>query len=55
MITSILAALNNDDGASLVEYALIVALVAVVAIGGLQLLGNNTNAALSNATASISS
>lgn len=33
--------LKNDSGQSMTEYALIIALVAVVVIGGLQLLGTN--------------
>lgn len=34
---------KDDTGASLVEYALLLALIAVVAIGALVFLGNTTN------------
>jgi pilus assembly protein Flp/PilA len=55
MFNALLAVFNDEDGASLVEYALIVALVAVVAIAGLKVLGTNANNTLSNAASSISS
>jgi len=54
MLKSVLAVFADEEGASLVEYALIVALVAVVAIGALKLLGTNANSALSSAANSIS-
>jgi pilus assembly protein Flp/PilA len=38
----------NDDGQGLVEYALILGLIAVVAIVGLNALGSNTNSSLGN-------
>lgn len=34
---------RDDEGASLVEYALLVALIAVVCIGAITVLGNNAN------------
>ncbi len=34
---------NTEDGASLVEYALLVALIAVVAIAAIILLGKNAS------------
>lgn len=37
----IYAHINNDRGASAVEYGLLVALIAVVIIGAVSLLGNN--------------
>ncbi len=55
MFKYLLAVLNDEEGASLVEYALIVALVAVVAIAGLKILGSNANTALSSAATTISS
>jgi pilus assembly protein Flp/PilA len=55
MIKNILALLKDDEGASLVEYALIVALVSVVAIAALKLLGTNASSALNTAASSISS
>jgi len=42
--------LLDDSGQGLVEYALIIALVAIVAIAGLSLLGGKSNNSLSNAT-----
>jgi len=38
----------SDRGASLVEYALLVALIAVVCIAAVTLLGNNASTKLSN-------
>lgn len=55
MLKFVLAVLNDDEGASLVEYALIVALVAVVAMVGLKSLGTNANTTLSSAAASMAS
>lgn len=40
---------REDDGASLVEYVLLIALVAVVCVGAVTLLGSNTNAKLNSA------
>jgi pilus assembly protein Flp/PilA len=54
MFKYLLAVLNDEEGASLVEYALIVALVAVVAIAGLKVLGTSANSTLSTAAGSIS-
>ena len=39
---------SGDDGASLVEYALLLALIAVVAIGALTFLGNTVSGTLNN-------
>jgi Flp pilus assembly pilin Flp len=36
-------AARDDDGQALVEYALIILLVGLVAISGLQLIGTNVN------------
>lgn len=36
-------ALNNENGQGMVEYGLILALVAIVVIGALALLGDNLN------------
>jgi Flp pilus assembly pilin Flp len=55
MLKSILAVFADEEGASLVEYALIVALVSVVAIGALKLLGTNASTSLSSAANSMSS
>ena len=44
-----------DDGASLVEYALLLALIAVVAIGALVFLGHSVNNTLNQVANSINS
>ncbi len=44
---------KSERGASLVEYALLLALIAVVAIAGLTLLGGNANEKLSDVGGSI--
>lgn len=38
----------TDEGASLVEYALLLALVAIVAVGALILLGYNVSTTITN-------
>jgi pilus assembly protein Flp/PilA len=45
--------LKDDSGQGLVEYALIIALVAVVAIAALSVLGRKASNTLSNAANSI--
>jgi len=45
--------LRDDDGQGLVEYALIIALVSVVAIVALKLLGTKANTALGSAATAI--
>ncbi len=45
---------NTERGASLVEYALLVALIAVLCIAALKFLGNKTSTAFSNVGSSIS-
>jgi pilus assembly protein Flp/PilA len=44
---------RNDDGASLVEYALLVALIAVVCIAAITLLGNSASTKFSEVGGSI--
>ncbi len=44
---------GHDRGASLVEYALLVALIAVVCIAAITLLGNNASTKLRNTALSI--
>lgn len=55
MFTTFVSMIKDEEGASLVEYALLVGLVAVAAIGGMQYLANHTNAALNTAANSIGS
>ncbi len=40
---------SDEEGATLVEYVLLVALIAVVCVGAVTLLGSNTNAKLNTA------
>ena len=44
---------REDDGASLVEYVLLIALVAVVCVGAVTLLGGNVNTKLGTAAAAL--
>lgn len=44
---------REDDGASLVEYVLLVALIAVVCVGAITLLGTNTSAKLTTAATAL--
>jgi Flp pilus assembly pilin Flp len=53
MFTSLLEILDDDAGASLVEYALIIALVSVIAVAALKLLGASTSASLNNSVNAI--
>lgn len=45
--------LRDDDGATLVEYVLLVALIGVVCAGAVALLGTSTNTKLNSASASL--
>jgi pilus assembly protein Flp/PilA len=53
--TKIEALVRSEEGASLVEYALLVALIAIVAIAAIILLGQNASSVLSEAGASMAS
>jgi len=46
--------LSNDHGQGLVEYALIIALVAIVAMTALRTLGSSANNSLTNASSQLS-
>ena len=50
MINNLIAMIRDEEGATMVEYGLLVALIALVAIVGVTLLGTNLNS-LFNATA----
>lgn len=45
---------RDEEGASLVEYALLVALIAVIAIGAVTLVGNNVSGELNSVGNAIS-
>ena len=49
MFTNFAAMLTDDDGQGLVEYALIIALVSIVAIAALRFLGSNAKNSLNTA------
>ena len=54
MISAVGRLLADDSGQGLVEYALIIALVSIVAIAALQTLGKKASNTLSNAAKSLS-
>ena len=54
MLKNFTAMLINDDGQGLVEYALIIALVSIVAMAALRTLGNKANNSLTNASNQLS-
>ena len=49
MLNKFKSMLINEDGQGLVEYALIIALVSIVAIAALRTLGNKASNSLNNA------
>ena len=51
--SAVLRFLREEDGASLVEYALLIALIAVVCIGAVTLIGANVNTKLNGAATSL--
>jgi pilus assembly protein Flp/PilA len=53
VLKTVLNVLRDDEGQGLVEYALIIALVSIVAIAALKVLGTNASSTLSNAAATI--
>ena len=54
-MTSRMQRLSGDDGATMLEYALMVALIAVVCINTVSLSGNNSRAKFSTVGNSINS
>ncbi|MDF1501878.1 Flp family type IVb pilin [Roseisolibacter sp. H3M3-2] len=53
--TAVRKFVRNEEGATMVEYALLVALIAVVVIAAVSLLGSAASAKLNTAAQSISS
>jgi pilus assembly protein Flp/PilA len=53
MITTLKTMIRDEEGATMVEYGLLVALIALVAIAGVTLLGGKLNNLFSNVAASI--
>jgi len=54
VLKNVKAMLISDEGQGLVEYALIIALVSIVAIAALQVLGKKASNTLSNAAGQLS-
>ena len=54
MLKNFSTMLKNDDGQGLVEYALIIALVSIVAIAALRTLGTKASNSLTNASNQLS-
>lgn len=48
MITSLRSLMLDDSGATMVEYGIMVALIAAVCIGAVQILGGKVNTAFGN-------
>jgi pilus assembly protein Flp/PilA len=53
MITKLVAMIRDEEGATMVEYGLLVALIALVAIVGVTLLGTNLNNLFSTVAGSV--
>lgn len=53
MYKSFVSMLRDEEGATLVEYSLIVALIAIVCIGAVTALGGKVNTKLNNAANSL--
>ncbi len=53
MFSRLVAKMKDEKGQGLAEYALILVLIAIVAIGGLTLLGGNINAVLESIAGTI--
>ena len=53
MITTLKTMIRDEEGATMVEYGLLVALIALVAIVGVTLLGKNLNTLFSAVAGSV--
>jgi len=53
MITKLVAMIRDEEGATMVEYGLLVALIALVAIVGVTLLGTNLNTLFNTVAGSV--
>ncbi|MFT5524721.1 MAG: pilus assembly protein Flp/PilA [Pirellulaceae bacterium] len=54
MCNSLLRFLKQEDGPTAVEYAVLLALIVLIAIGGIRLFGNSTSGSLTGSSESIS-
>ncbi len=55
LITRLRALVNNDEGQDLLEYALLVALIALVCVGAITLAGTNVNTIFGKIATALSS
>ena len=55
MINDVRSFTRNESGQDLLEYALLVALIALVAFGAVQLAGNSVNTIFSNIASQLTS
>ena len=53
MVNSLKSMIRDEDGATMVEYGLLVALIAMVALAGVTTLGTNLKTLYSNVAGSI--
>jgi pilus assembly protein Flp/PilA len=53
MINNLIAMIRDEEGATMVEYGLLVALIALVAIVGITLLGGNLNSLFNTVAGSV--
>jgi pilus assembly protein Flp/PilA len=53
LMTYMRAAFKREEGQALVEYALILSLVSIVAVGALTLIGTNVTTVLNNVATSL--
>jgi pilus assembly protein Flp/PilA len=53
MFQSLNAMIRDEDGATMVEYGLLVALIALVALGAVQTVGGNLSALFTNVGSSL--
>jgi len=55
LLTRLRALVNNDEGQDLLEYALLVALIALVCVGAITLAGTNVNTIFGKIATALSS
>jgi pilus assembly protein Flp/PilA len=48
MLTSLMSMIRDEEGATMVEYGLLVALIALVALAGITTLGTNLSSLFNN-------
>jgi pilus assembly protein Flp/PilA len=54
LLNTLVAMVRNEEGQGLVEYALIIALIAIVALTALRLIGTNASKKLTSAGSALS-